>query len=43
MFSTNSVKFVAILRKIKFSKNPRWRPIWRTCCEMIVAIAAVLN
>ena len=38
-----SVKFVAVLRKIQFLKNPRWRPIWRTCCETTVAIAAVLT
>ena len=38
-----SVKFAAILGKIKFLKNPRWRPKWRTCCETTVAIATVLN
>ena len=38
-----SVKFAAVLRKIKFLKNPRWRPIWRTCYETTVAIATVLN
>ena len=37
------VKFAAILRKLKFLKNPRGRPKWRTCCEMTAAIATVLN
>ena len=43
MFSTNSNKFVAVLRKIKFLKNPRWRPRWPTCFETNVAMATVLN
>ena len=44
MFSTIiSVKCAAILRKIKILKNPRRRPIWRTCCEATAAIATVLN
>ena len=43
LFLLISIKFTAVLRKINFLKNPRWRPRWRTCCEMTVAIAAVLN
>ena len=43
MFLLVSVKFAAVLQKIKFLKNPRWRPRWRTCCETTVAIATVLN
>ena len=43
MFLLISVKFAAVLRKIKFLKNLRWRPIWRTCCVTTVAIATVLN
>ena len=31
------------LRKIKNLKNPRRRPIWRTCCETTVAIATILS
>ena len=38
-----SVKFAAILRKVKFLKNPRWRPKWQTCCEMTLPIVTVLN
>ena len=38
-----SVKFAAVLRKIKCLKNPRWWPRWRTWCEMTVATATVLN
>ena len=37
------VKFVAVLRKIKFLKNPRWRPKWQACCENGVAMATVFN
>ena len=30
------VKFVAVLQKIKFLKNPKWQPRWRTCCETTI-------
>ena len=39
MFLLILVKSVAVLQKIKFLKNPRWR----TCCETTVAMATVLN
>ena len=39
MFCTSSVKFVTVLQKIEFLKNPRWR----TCCETTVAMGTVLN
>ena len=38
-----TVKFVAILRKIKFLKNPTWRPRRRSYCETTAAMAIVLN
>ena len=38
-----TVKFAAILRKIRLLKNPRRRPKWRTCYKRTVAIATVLN
>ena len=40
MFSTNSVKFAAVLRKITFLKNSRWRPRWRTCCENLPEVGS---
>ena len=36
------VKFVAVLQKIKFLKNPRWRPSGGHVVKTAVAMATVL-
>ena len=45
MFFTcfKKICIAAVLLKLKFLKNLKWRPRWWTCCENTVAIAIGLN